>query len=341
MGWAGIARPFLIMNESEERVLRKTYSEIISGYSMLRQGGDIIYIKHPSPLTNLEIDFLYIDFFEEAKRRGIHTENDRLKILERDGLWGKKDADEVTSLENQIKDQYALKRKSYKLSEIRSIKEDIDKNVEKLTILLNKREGLIGITAEKYAKRNIDTHYIFLSFFKDRELKIPFFTKESFDELDREEVAALFESYGKANQSLGDDGIKKIAISEFFLNSYYLADNIHSFFGKPIAELTFHQTRLCAYGNFFKKILSSDPAPPDEVSKDPDKLEDWYNGRSNVEDALSKMGEDADPSTLVGLTNEDRKFLGYEEVKPASRNDMFNGRAELSMEEIMKLEGII
>ena len=51
----------------------------------------------------------------------------------------------------------------------------------------------------------------------------------------------------------GGDEIKRVAVSPFFMNTYYLCDdNPYHFFGKPILYLTNFQTALMSFAKNFK-----------------------------------------------------------------------------------------
>lgn len=325
-------------SDLEHRKLRRIYSEILNGFSLSVYKNRNIYIKHFSTLDNFETDFLYSEYYDNAVKRKYPTEKEKLELLERDGLWSKFNEDKIEEKRQQIQSLFSSKRKAYLKRDIDHINNEIKKAEDNLLELYHKREELIGATAEKYAKRNIDSIYIKNGFFIDRELKSALFSDSEFDSLDSRELEELYEIYYANSLNLLEKNIKKIALMDFFLNNFQLTDNIYEFLGKPIAHLTYYQTQLCAYGNFYKTIMSSDTKPPEKLLKDPDALEDWYFGRRNVEEVMNR--NKSDDAQLVGLTNEERKYLGLDVVPTIDirKRAMENG-GEIPMHELMKLEG--
>lgn len=328
-------------NDAEDRILRKSYSEIINGFSVNKYKSKNIYVKHFCSLDNLEVDYLYTENLNHAVSKGYPSESDRLDLLEKDGLWSLKMDSEIKSIRESINELFESKRKAFKLRDINFINSQIAKQQSILLDKISIKNKLIGPTAERFAKRSVDSYFVSKSFFKDRGLNNLLFSKEEFDELDSFELDELFSIYYDCVGNLEDDSIKKIALSHFFLNVFHLAENVYQFFGKPISSLTFYQVQLCAYGNFFKTILNSDPKPPEEITNNPEKLEDWYFGRRNAEEALQKVRDDTgdNGATLVGLTYEDRKFLGYDEPPQKAIKKARENGGEISFEEIMKMDG--
>jgi hypothetical protein len=140
--------------------------------------------------------------------------------------------------------------------------------------------------------------------------------------------------------------LKRVALSGFFLNNFYLCkENPFTFFGKPVVELTFHQTDLFAYGRYFKHILSEmKSTPPPDMMEDPDKLLDQYNIEQNKDSVLSPKGKEGTATTIVGATKEDLEALGLKDQAQDGEVIDLNKEAEkkggeLSMEDLMKLHG--
>ena len=71
-----------------------------------------------------------------------------------------------------------------------------------------------------------------------------------------------------------DINLKRVAVSGFYLNNFYLCkDNPFIFYGKPVVGLTYPQTELFSFGRYFKGILTEiKPPPTEEQLDDPDKL---------------------------------------------------------------------
>lgn len=329
-----------MQKEAEERVLRKTYSEIVNGFSVHLYNGKNIYIKHTNTLDNLEIDYLFTQYYEDAVSKKYPTETERLNQLKIDRIWSDKKQEEIDNFSAEIKSLFDAKRKAFRPSDISSLKTQIKEKEKELATKLTNKELIVGSTAEKFARRKVDAYFISKSFYKDRKLEELLFDEEEFNELYSSEVEEIYNIYYQITANLSDANIKKIALCDFFLNVFHLADNLYYFFGRPISSLTFYQIQLCAYGNFFKQVLSSEPKPPEEILSDPEKLEDWHFGRANAEEELARVRKDGNESaSLVGLSKEDREMLGYENVEKVPMLEKIRAAGgEIPMEELIKID---
>ena len=189
-----------------------------------------------------------------------------------------------------------------------------------------KREELIGFTSEKYAQKKTNEYYVFSSLYKDRDLKEPFFSCEDFDYLSAKELSDLVANYNAVNTKFSSETLKRIALSGFFLNFFYVSeDNPYYFFGKPIVNLTFYQVQLYSFGKNYKNMLqNSKNKPPDEMYDDPDKLTEFFEQGEEamkVIESLDAKGKDplegkekaGGATSLVGATKEDLERLGLGE----------------------------
>jgi len=329
------------MDEAQERLLRKTYGEILSGYSIVKYNNKNIYIKHLTPIDQLNVDYLYSSYYKLAIKKGYSSRDDRIKQLIKDQIWAKSENEDVIeSLKESIKSLYLSKRKAFRQSDFDNINKQIQDQEKLLLEKVTTNNILIGATAEKFAQKKVDDYVLYTSLYKDKELKNKLFNKEDYDNLKIEEIEELYNSYYEMVNSLIETNIKKVALSQFFQNVYQLAENINQFFGKAVAHLTHYQVQLCAYGNFYKNVLTGDARPPESVLANPDKLEDWFFGQAHINEMLKKVDKDGNEASLVGLTDKDKEFLGID--APMERVDMKKklqeAGGEIPMTELMKIE---
>src|SRR5437660_39915 len=110
------------MDETQERLLRKTYGEILNGYSILRYKNKNVYIKHLTPLDQLNIDYLYANYFKLAINKGYNSRQDRIEQLKKDGIWSEEENEKVIeALKESIKSLYLAKRKTFRQSDFDNI----------------------------------------------------------------------------------------------------------------------------------------------------------------------------------------------------------------------------
>ncbi len=328
------------MSESSERALRQRYVEIIHGFSIATHQKNNIYIKHLSTLDNLEIDFLYQENYDQAAAKGYPTEKQRLEQLEKDQLWTSGDENNIIGIRASIKSFFISKKKAFLKKDIDSINSQIAEQEKLLQEMLFKRESLIGATVEKFTRKRVDAHLIYKSFFKDIDLNTLLYTKEEFDDLEQLELGELFYIYNTIMENFSELNIKKIALSPLFQNSFSLCDNIYEFYGKPICYLTNFQISLSAYGNYYKQVLTSENKPPDEILTDPDKLEDWFTSKSNVDQMLDKNIKDEKGAvSIMGATQEDLKNWGMDQQGVSLTEATKKAGGVLDKEQLLKLYG--
>lgn len=328
------------MSEVQDRRLRQSYSEIISGFSITSTADKQIYVKHFSPLDNLELDFLYTDYYKKVAEQGYPTEKQRLELLEKDRLWTAGDENNISLLKTNINGLLTAKKKAFLKRDIDSIHEQIKEQENLLQQSVFKRERLIGPTVEKFTRKKMDAYLIGKSFYADPQLTQLIYSKEEFEDLEPDELSTLFLAYNDLMDNFSELNLKKIAISSFFQNAFSLCESVYEFYGRPVCYLTNFQIHLSAYGGYYKNILQSEYRPPDEIINDPEKIEDWYSSRKNVEQMLDKnVQQEGGSVSVMGATKEDLKNWGYDQ-QTVSLAEETKKKGGLNKEELMKLYGV-
>tara|TARA_Y100000593_G_scaffold72793_1_gene133740 strand:+ start:5550 stop:6572 length:1023 start_codon:yes stop_codon:yes gene_type:complete len=328
--------------------LRIAYAEILRGCSSieLKEFGTI-QLKHLTVFDTELIDEKRENNFTLAKKRGLPTQEEKLEELASENLWTKDQEKKIAELEDFISRLNETKSKMILKSESEKITKEIQDTEEKVKNMRQERDEMIGITCESFSEKKANDYYIYLSLFKDKEFSDPFFTEEEFDELNDEKLTYIIISFNKVSKRFSQINLKRIALSGFFLNNFYLCkENPFTFYGQPVVNLTFNQSDLFAYGRYFKSILSDlKSSPPPDVMEDPDKLLEQYHLEQNKEkilgDGASKSGT---ATTLVGATKEDMEALGLSSED--SDGEVINlddavkeSGGTLSMDDLIKLHG--
>ena len=113
----------------------------------------------------------------------------------------------------------------------------------------------------------------------------------------------------------GGDEIKRVAVSPFFMNTYYLCDDNHyHFFGKPILYLTNFQTALMSFAKNFKYLMSNHKPPTEDYAAHPDKIIEWYDMQSKT--AMAQDYDDkgeASGKSYFGADKEELKAIKKED----------------------------
>ena len=327
--------------------LKSVFSDIIRGATLLKMEpyGEI-FVKHFTNFDSSGVDELSLKYKEKAAKQGLLNEKDKLELLAKDKLWDPKKDKEIAETKNFIKSLSINKSKLFLKSQIDNMAKQIKDEEEKLEKLQAERADVVGMTVETYAAKKGSDHYIYLSLFKDEGMKERLFSEEEFEELQAQDLYNIIENYNSRMDFFTSKHLKKVAVSNFFLNFYYLCeDNPYTFYGKPIVNLTYYQIELFGYGRYFKQILSdSKTRPPEEMMDDPDQVIEWYESNKNAEKVMGKSKSDKEGATsIVGATKEDLKRLGMAEQHESSislAKEAAKKGGQLSMEDIMKLHGI-
>lgn len=330
--------------DNEYRFLRKLYKDIILGYSYIPSQS--IYIKHPYEIDLGLIEDLYIQHFNEAKVRGLLDEKGKIKELCDADLWSEDKEKKIAFNRKQIAHLKDTLKKVFIKSQTTSLNTQIKELEKELNEINSEREGLLGITAEKYANKRSNEMIIYRSIFKDQDLKINLFTENDFEELDTKDLTVYITIYNKVIENFNQRNLKKIATLPFFLNNMFLTeDDIFIFYGKPIIELSTFQLEIFSNARVYKNVLSKGASPSEEYYDDLDQLLDWYELNRNITSASEVMhkSKDTDGATYIGASKDEIKnvnqFSKDDEIIDISKEAEKKG-GELSMNDILKLHGL-
>lgn len=307
--------------------LRRIYADICRGYSAVEWQDKLVYVKHLTSFDQVDIDEVRDIALADAIKRGIKTEDERLKWLEKRGLWNGTKEMELNEQRDYVKGLLLTKTKLIFRAQIDSHNITVDREQIKLNEMIAHKEGLIDLTAEHVADRKVQFSYIQQSFFEDQDLKKKLFTKEDMQSMDDDSTSELLSLYITNIGSLSTESIKSVAVSSYFTNGFYLcADNVSLFFGKPICQLTTQQVNLLSYGMYYRNILANNDVP-EEIRDKPDRLEEYVNKSAAFKKILAKTGN----AGRVGLmaSAEDFKLLGINNdigiIQEAASKEFKNG----------------
>ena len=309
----------------------------------------LIHVKHLSIWDTELLDIRRLEYLNRAEKEGLPSNEEKLKYLKRDDLWSDEKEGQIKNLTSFVDRASETRSKLILKSEINRMTKEIDKSSKERDILIQEKSQLMGLTSELYADKKVNDYYVFLTLHKDVDLKEEFFSEEEFDELSDAELSLIINGYNNIASMFADINVKRIAVSGFFLNNFYLCkDNPFTFFGKPVTELTYHQVDLFSFGRYFKHILSELKSPPSEEDLDePDRI----IGQHTIQENKEKMGADkvesGSASTYVGATQEDLEALGMGKDEAAMDPDVVDLNEEirkkggtLSMEDMIKIHGV-
>jgi hypothetical protein len=334
------------MKTSKNR-LKLIFSQVIKGFSMVESGRfGKVFVKHMDSHLSAEIEMVAEKLSERVKAEGLPPNEERLEELKKDGLWVEDDDKKLADQKSFLHGLNLTKSKLFRKRDIEQFKATIVIEEKKLREMENKKDGLIGLTVEKFTERKTHEYYIFFSLFKDEALETRLFSSEQFDDLEIEDISELFVVYNECSKWLNSFCLKQVAVSPMFLNFFCLCDdNPQIFYGIPVVNLSFYQTELFGYGRYYKSILSEcqNQIPPD-VMEDPEKLVEWYEARTNAQKVVDSNEKKENMNvSIVGASPQELEQLGVgskAEVKGVVNlsKELAKKGGTLTMEDLIKLE---
>lgn len=320
--------------------LRRAFSDICRGYTPQMWQKQQVYVKHLSHHDQIDIDAYQDEALEAARARGIATEPERIKWLDTKGFWTRKDQ---ATLENQrtfIDNLLVTKTKGL----VKAQRDDVGRQIEEASLKVNemtkKRVELVGLTAEQIAGSKVQYEYVRRSLFKDQETTRPLFDRVDIMEMSEEDSYEILLFHIKAIEPFTQPNIKRIALSPFFTNYFYLCGEQHTaFFSRPVTDLTFFQVNLLSYGIYYRNMLGQQDVP-DHVREDPEKLEEFVQRNRMAREMASKAPATGGRTAIMGAQAEDFREWGMEDGTK-EMNDLIKGGGTRDSMEEAKRRGLI
>ncbi len=333
------------MDPIPKQQLKLLYNDLLKGFSTIFH--DIygaIYLKHFTTFDLGDVDLKYDFYYQKAIKEGLPTRKEKEEYLIKEGFWTQEKNNSIHDYQVYLDNLKITKSKFFKSSDIHNVNREIGIYEKKIDKLKDEKDNLIQFTAEGFASKKINEFYIYISFFKNKELDTYLFRQDDFDELNDNDLVFLVSLYNERAEVYNDYNLKRISLSPFFFNFFSLSESAFEFYGKAVVNLTFYQSELYGDGRYFKNLLSNcKTRPSDELMDNPTKLIEWYESSQTVQEVLNKGDKPQDASSLMGLTQEDREKLGMKENDKNVNNDLVKAAVakgeSLSMNEILKIMG--
>lgn len=326
----------------ESKDYRLILKEIVDGFSTYFVGEEKHYIKHQSVADVVDFESVYDMHYNKAQTRGLPTEKEIFESLEKEGIWTAKDDAEIEKQSFYAQSLQKNKKNLYLKSAINQINTQIKEAEEKLQVLLNQKQDLISNSCERYAVNRANDFYMFSSFFKDRDLASPLYTKEEFEYITANKVKGLVNTYNRFHEKFSEKNIQHLVLQDFYKIYYSFSESSTDFFGSPVVKLTNFQLNLIIYTRVFSNLFQQHDDIPEKIQKDPDALLDFSNSTEAREEIKKKMTEtDAGGSSIVGATKEDLEELGISASAGKSLESAAKEKGgNLSMKDLMDLSGV-
>lgn len=303
----------------------RIYGEVVRAYSEKFIDGKAYYFKHPSQAEHFDIYSRYESICEDAKLRGLETEEDKLQDAIKGKWWTADKESKIVILRKTIANLNKTRDRLLLISQKRGIEDQILKNERVLITYLKERRDIIGYTVEQYANDKFYDETIIRLTYKNKDLTERVFVDDNeYYYLTEDIVEQIRKGFNGHIATLGMENIKLVAANSFFQNLIYISDtNPNDFWGRPTVNCTKYQIDLLIYGKMIKNLIknaaeSGNPVNEDTTS-DPRKLVAWVDsqngGSSSSRSSSSAPTGKTAVSSYVGATKEDLKQLGVKVEK--------------------------
>ena len=316
--------------DDNPNLLRKVFRDIVRGYSQDKFNGNLVYIKHINSHDQVDLEDVNDSYLEEAKSRGVPTEEENLNMLIENGDWTEDDEFYIKEKEKYLDGLVSNKKNIGLKSQIDEQNKRIAEVQEQVNKKKEEKDELLGRTAERYARERVNDYYILECFYKDEDLKNNLFTKEEYDEITRSDLTTIIQLHNQWHNNISEYNIQKICLEEFFFPYMPFCEDSTQFYGKPVCFLSQHQIRLIVYSRIFKSILEKHDKIPEHIKKDPLALLDFANSADKNKEIISKDEDIRGATTVFGANKEDYEYMGV---------DKENGPKEVSLYEEAKKKG--
>jgi hypothetical protein len=331
------------MEQSQQNKYKKAFRDIKNGFSEIKVLENLFYLKHLSLEDQVDIDQIYDIYFDEAKNRGVPTNDETLKRLIEEKQWSTRQESLIKQEEDFIDNLNKQKKSLYLKSEIQRVNTDIESAQKRLYDIKNTKASFFSRTAESYAEERVNDFYILKCLYKDKKLSQQAFEEEQFDNIDSETLTCIIKQYSEVYKNINDNTIQYLVLQDFFNLYMPFAENPTEFFGKSVCELTYNQVKLLIYSRFFKNVFQQNDKMPQDIKNDPDKIIDYVNANENAKKVIeNKNNKENQASSIVGATSEDLEYVGLKAKgqKTLSLADEAKKKGgSLSMEDMMKIFG--
>ena len=246
------------MSDSYEELTRY-YAEIVNGYSdfELPASKETYYIKHLSQQDLADVISYTNQLIKGAVSKGIDKEEDQIKFIVSQGWWSEEQEMHINANRNMISQLEKTRHKLNYFSEKEQLNKQIKDHEKQLQELLIRRSEYLGMTAEGWANSKATEYCIARLLYKNKDITERCFDiPEQFYDLEDNIIVEYKLIYYEYLSGLTDSIVKQVAATGFMQNLLFVAgDSVMSFYGKPVINLSKHQTDLVLYGKAYRRAI--------------------------------------------------------------------------------------
>jgi hypothetical protein len=258
-------------------------AEIMMGKSPIKN----FFFKHFTILDHFESEFYYQIEVEQAQNCGLKSEKKLLEEARQKKLWTEDDESTLTSLEFSISGLTKALNKNENEIIKNAMKDRIASEEDAIKRILNKKEEIIKISAEKYAERKRSDRVLKNNLFADKNL----IDKIEEDDLTQEIISLVF---AKINEFNNRETCAKVAYNTSFFDLFSIHEKEpFRIFNKGGQNLTFAQKNVISVSKILMNKLKNLDIPKNKL-EDPIAILYFDDKEGNKsQDNVVKSGREA------------------------------------------------
>ncbi len=312
--------------------------EIFDGYTDVTYEGKTVYIKHFSIRDQRYIHRFYNKYKSIAESKGIPSEKEMLDSLREDGLWNDDDDRKIINLEEELDGLRSSKRASFLPSQKKHIQDAVESKHRDLYFLLTKKAELVGKTSERYGSQRSNEEFIRYLIYSDAKCLQHFFTDEQFANLSEEELDFFIKENDAIGKRLNESNIQHVVLRDFFNMYMSQTEDISSFYGKPIIELSVYQLKLAIYAKIFFNMFQHHEEIPERMKQDPEAIFDFVERKKN-NNSKGYANNEKGASAIFGATKEDLEAIDPNARAISLSDEIAKSGGVMNMDQLIELMG--
>ena len=319
-------------------LLEEILFEVFNGFSVFRSKFGPVYIKHFHALDSSKILINSKRYLEDAKKRGLPTEQEILDDLIKEGMWSEDQDAKIADNKEKIRSRNNVISSIGIPSKLEIYKQEtavIKSETEKLE---KEKTSLLGVTAEVYSNKRAQKDFLENLLFLDKDFKNPAFDIAEESNLDKEiEFSKMHKSFF---EKFTDINISTMVLSNAYSPYLPFSESVIDVFGKPLKDLTAFQVKTISYARSFLNVFkNAQEEIPENVARDPELLLDF--SQSKRTSVKNKGSENQGGTTYLGATKEDIEKMKSEDENTLVLSEEINKKGGgLNMKQMMELHGV-
>lgn len=317
------------------------FYEIADGASkyQLQLSGEV-YIKHPFFIDFVKFDEDLAFYRAKAKSRGLLSNKEMLDFLIANGEWSIEQEQKIDTYKKQIENVEQTMAHLLIPSHIKRERAKINDIKNKLSVLENSKDMILGLTIEKFADSKVNEKFIYSCIFKDKTLLNPLIDHDEQFDISRSRLNELVAAYLDFRKRFDEENLQKMCLQGFAKQYYSFVENPFNMYGKPAIQMTTYQLKLIVFLKTFKSIFEYHDDIPESILDKPEAIFDFVRSKHERKKfegkAKTSQHSGTVATTYFGANKEDYASMGVDGSYVSMHDELRRRGGSMSGDEFMK-----